>query len=168
MRVSRDLHPGLLALMEQQGGVFSSSQALSFGHNIDELQHLRTRSPRVLASVRRGVYCWREVYDDASPERRHLLAAAALALCLDGYAVLSHQSAALVLGLPLLDPDLDVVQVTRRPPARPHLEAAVRHHVAELPEDQVLAQSVGLPVTNLARTAVDVARATHRLECAVA
>ncbi len=164
----RDLHPALLALMEHQGGVFSAAQARAHGHDVDHLNRLRTRRPRVLTSVRRGVYAWREAYESAPPDARHLLDVAALGLSLEGNAVVSHQSAAVVLGLELLDPDLDCVHVTRQPPCRPHVEAGVQHHVAELPDELVLPRAVGLPVTCPARTAIDVARGTGRLECAVA
>jgi hypothetical protein len=163
-----DLHPALLALMAKQGGVFSGAQALAHGHNRSDLQRLRTRAPRVLMSLRRGAYVWRESYESATPEARHRLQISALALRVEGPAVVSHHSAAVVLGLPLLDPDLDVVHLTRCPPSQPRTEAGVRHHVAELPEEMVVPQDVGLPVTSLARTAVDVARETDRLECAVA
>lgn len=168
MHAGPDLHPALLALMASQGGVFSGAQALAHGHNRSDLQRLRTRPPRVLMSLRRGAYAWRESYESASPDARHRLQVAALALCVEGAAVVSHHSAAVLLDLPLLDPNLDVIHLTRQPPSRPRLEAGVRHHVAELPQDMVIAQASGLPVTSLARTAVDVARETHRLECAVA
>lgn len=168
MHAGPDLHPALLALMAKQGGVFSGAQAIAHGHNRSDLQRLRTKPPRVLMSLRRGAYVWREPFESASPEARHRLQLAALALCVDPPAVVSHHSAAVVLGMALLDPDLDVVHLTRCPPSRPRIEAGVHHHVADLPEDMVLPQDVGLSVTSLARTAVDVARDTDRLECAVA
>lgn len=168
MRSSRDLHPGLVALMEAQGGVFTGEQAVSFDHNRADIQRLRTDNPPVLLSVRRGVYAWAAVHAALPATERHRLDVAAVALCLNSNVVFSHQSAAVSLGLDLLDPDLSMVQVTRQPPARPRTEAGVRHHVAELVDAEIHAHRDDLAVTSLARTAVDVARDTDRMECAVA
>jgi hypothetical protein len=163
-----ELSPGLLAQMAQQGGVFTAEQAAAHGHHIREIQRLRTRPPRPLISVRRGVYAWREEYEAAEPGPRHLLDIRAAYLRLTDNVVLSHQSAALVLGLELLDADLSLLHVTRQPPATPHVEAGIAHHVAELPAHQRVVRVGALDHTTLARTAVDVARDTSRMACAVA
>jgi len=163
-----DLSPALLALMAQQGGVFAAEQAAAHGHDIREIQRLRTRRPRPLVSVRRGVYAWREEYEAAEAGPRHLLDIRAAFLRLTGDVVLTHQSAAASLGLDLLDADLGLVHVTRQPPARPRVEAGIAHHVAELPPGQRLVVPGQLDHSTLARTAVDVARDTDRMACAVA
>jgi hypothetical protein len=163
-----DLDPRLIALMECQGGVFTAPQARQFGHTLDDLQRLRTRAPRPLVSVRRGVYACREAYEGATGPARHLIEIAAVEHCLDNSPVLSHESGAVWHELPLLDADLTSVHVTRRPPSRPRLEAGVHHHVAELPDEQTIRRPGRMSVVTMARSAVDVARATNRLECAVA
>lgn len=163
-----ELAPALLAQMAQQGGVFTAEQAAAQGHDIREIQRLRTRPPRSLISVRRGVYAWREEYEAAEPGTRHLLDISAAYLRLADNVVLSHQSAALVLGLDVLDADLGLVHVTRQPPVTPHVEAGIAHHVAELPASQRVMRVGALDHTTLARTAVDVARDSDRMACAVA
>lgn len=168
MRWSDDLDPALLARMAAQGGVFTSEQAQTHGHSAGDLQRLRRRRPRVLTSVRRGVYAWREVWESADATARHRIEVAAAVLRLADDAVVSHHSAAVVHGLSMLDPDLRLVHVTRAPTARPHTEAGIHHHVAELPAAQVVTHPSGPQVSSIARTAVDIARATSRLECAVA
>jgi hypothetical protein len=83
--------------------------------------------------------------------------------------VLSHQSAAAELNLPLLEPDHALLHVTRADRSGTRLEAGVDHHVAELRPDEVVDVGGGvMRVTSAARTAVDVARETRRFECALA
>jgi hypothetical protein len=72
-------------------------------------------------------------------------------------AVLSHASAAIVLGLPVYGADLDVVHVTRPEHGRSRHEAGVVHHVAGLPPQEVTVVH-GLRITSAARTVVDVSR----------
>jgi len=168
MAPSYDLHPGLLALMASQGGVFSGVQAQSFGHTSVQIQRLRTGRNPVLVSVRRGVYAWYDMVRGAAPAELHELTIAALALRLDDDAVVSHHSAGVLHRMDLLDADLDVVHVTRGVESRPRLEAGVRHHVADLSAHQIVERPSGLSVTAIARTAVDVARESDRLECGVA
>jgi hypothetical protein len=168
MATPSDLHPGLIALMAAQGQVFSGAQARSFGHTPDDIQRLRASPPYPLMSVRRGVYTWRAAYESAKEAERYRIRIAAVALCLDGNAVLSHESAGAVVGLAMLDPGLEHVHVTRQAPARPRIEAALHHHVAELIDLDTEGSVFGMEVTSIARTAVDIARETDRLEVAVA
>jgi hypothetical protein len=77
----------------------------------------------------------------------------------------SHQSAAVLHGLPLWDAPLDRVHVTRRPPAWNDTSRVLRCHVARLRDDEVT-EVAGLPVTSVVRTALDLARSLP-LEAAV-
>jgi hypothetical protein len=163
-----DLPAGLVAQMEAQGGVFTTAQAATYGCDLQQLQRLRTRPPRPLVSVRRGVYAWREAYEAAKPLDRHRTDMAAAALSLSGRAVFTHESAAVALELDMLDPALDRVHVTGEDPFRPHLEAGIHHHVADLPKDHLAGVFHGIELSGRARTAVDIARDTDRLEVAVA
>ncbi|WP_440588737.1 type IV toxin-antitoxin system AbiEi family antitoxin [Geodermatophilus sabuli] len=72
-------------------------------------------------------------------------------------AVVSHQSAAVLHGLPLRGVGLARVHVTRQPPASGELGRFLRCQVARLPDDDVMTVD-GLAVTSPARTTVDLAR----------
>jgi hypothetical protein len=72
-------------------------------------------------------------------------------------AVVSHQSAAVLHGLPLWGVRLDRVHVTRRPPASSEVGRSLRAHVARLADHEVT-EVDGLPVTDPVRTALDLAR----------
>ena len=101
--------------------------------------------------------------------QQHGMRVAALGLALTAPATLSHESAAAELGLELLDPDLSSLHVTR--PIRGQLSVARQgsiHHAADLPEHHVVRRDGLLDLTTIARTAIDVGRATDRFECAVA
>jgi predicted transcriptional regulator of viral defense system len=88
---------------------------------------------------------------------RHALLVAATVGDLRRAAVVSHQSAAVLLGLPLWGARLDRVHVTRRPPASSQTTGVLRCHVARLRDDEITAVD-GLEVTDVARTVLDLAR----------
>jgi hypothetical protein len=120
-------------------------------------------------SVRRGVYTTREAFAAASPRERYRMRVAALTLALDAPGVLSHQTAAVELGLDLLDPDLTTLHVTRPSGAGSRFEAGVVHHTGELPDRHVLHRGgTEMPVTTRARSAIDVALSTDRFACMLA
>jgi len=111
----------------------------------------------------RGAYL-----DGALPEdvaARHRLLIQATLARLGTSAVVSHQSAAVLHGLPLWGARLDEVHVTRRPPAWNDSRGKLRVHVARLRDDEVTAVD-GIPVTGAVRTALDLAR-TLPFEAAV-
>lgn len=164
---SFDLDPRLLALMAAQRGVATTAQALALGYSEGELQRLRRGPRRVLTSLRRGVYALHAQAAAASVEDLHRLRIAGLYIRLGDTAVLSHESAAIEHGMLMLDADLALLHVTRETHGARH-EADVAHHVAELPEDHVVRRDGVFDLTSPARTAVDIARACVRLECAVA
>ncbi|WP_426564790.1 type IV toxin-antitoxin system AbiEi family antitoxin domain-containing protein [Angustibacter sp. McL0619] len=150
------LVPRLTGLVSAQHGVFSTAQALDAGVHPREIQRAVTTGEWV--RLRRGVYAPGGIVarlDDAS---RHVLDARAAQLTLHGPRVFSHITAAMVHGLPAYDLDLGEVHVTRpgRSTSGRH-EAGIWHHVGALPEDRVT-ELVGLPVSDLCRTALDVAR----------
>jgi hypothetical protein len=72
-------------------------------------------------------------------------------------AIVSHQSAAVLLGLPLWDVPLDRVHLTRRPKAWSDSGRLLCCHVARLRDDEVT-EVDGVTVTNPVRTALDLAR----------
>ena len=64
---------------------------------------------------------------------------------------MSHQSAAVLLGIPLWGARLDQVHITRRPPASTTTAGPLRSHVARLRDDELTAVG-GIVVTDIART----------------
>ena len=153
-------------MAESQRGVFTSAQAYAAGHSQKEIQRLRGKH---LESIRRGVYAWRDEFTTASPIKQHQMRVAALTLALSAPGVLSHQTAAAELDLDLLDADLALLHVTRPSGEGSRTEAGVVHHTGELPGRHVLRRGAGeMPVTTIARTAVDVGLTIDRFECMLA
>jgi hypothetical protein len=116
-----------------------------------------------LVRLRHGTYATASVVAEAGSDRarRHALQIRAV-LAASGAirdVVASHESAALVHGLPLLhEPPEGTVTLTRS--ARTHLghsAAAVRNHTAELPRAH-RTMRLGVPVTTMSRTVIDLAR----------
>jgi predicted transcriptional regulator of viral defense system len=116
-----------------------------------------------LHRLQRGTYLTRPA--DLDRVSRHLLEIRATVAGLAVPGVVSHASAAVLHGLPLWNVRLRRVHVTRRPPANGSGSRRVHLHVARLPDDEATAIN-DLPVTNVTRTVVDIAR-TASFESAV-
>src|SRR4051812_1498195 len=128
-------------------------QAVDAGWSDDELAGMIRR--REWTRLRRGAYI-----DGAPPESataRHALLVAGTVTALRRPAVVSHQSAAVLLGIPLWGARLDRVHVTRRPPAWNDRSRVLVAHVAQLRDDEITAVD-GVALTNPVRTALDLAR----------
>jgi hypothetical protein len=164
------LAPRLAAQAATQRGVFTGDQARAAGYTDSEIQRLRRvkRQPGQWWSIRRGVYVVKQWYDALSDVEQHQVQLAALGLVLVEPAIHSHVSAAVELGLAMLEPDLRELHVTRAELKGSRHEAGVHHHAADLPESDVLRRPHRASVTNAARTAVDIARESRRIEQAVA
>jgi hypothetical protein len=104
--------------------------------------------------------------DDAL--RHALNVRAVLAGSSRGDTVASHESAALIYGLPLLKPPpAGMVSVTRPPGAyRGRSVPDVRFHSATLPAGHVTTEH-GVPVTTIARTIIDLARTLPFMDAVV-
>jgi hypothetical protein len=127
--------------------------ALAEGWSDDELaRHVRGGD---LTRLRRGAYVTGT--DALTAGARHRLLASATVASLRRPAVVSHQSAAVLHGLPLWGVRLDRVHVTRRPPASSEVGRSLRTHVARLSDHEVT-EVDGLPVTDPVRTALDLVR----------
>src|SRR3954454_21949979 len=127
--------------------------AVGLGWSDDELARLVRRGD--WTRLRRGVYL-----DGALPRSlaaRHRLLIRATLPRLGRAAVVSHQSAAILLGLPLWGARLDTVHVTRRAPGWNDSRGKLHVHVARLRDDEILSLD-GIQVTDPVRTVLDLAR----------
>lgn len=143
-------------LASAQHGVVARRQLLELGLGRRSIAH-RVAVGR-LHAVRRGVY---SVGRPELTRSGHWMAA--LLSCPEG-AVLSHESAAALLGIE----DLERITVITLPPPRRSRRRDVRIHCRKLmPEDH--GEADGIPVTSPARTLIDLATLAdeRRLEAAV-
>lgn len=134
-------------------GLLLRRNALERGWSDDELAR-RARGGE-LSRLRRGAYV-----DGALPQNeadRHRLLVHATVAGLRRRAVVSHQSAAVLLGMPLWGARLDRVHLTRRPPAWNDTGRVLVCHVARLRADEIV-EVDGVEVTSPVRTALDLAR----------
>lgn len=109
-----------------------------------------------LVRIRRGVYLSEPLPE--APTHRHRLAVHAAFTALSGEAVLSHGSAAVLHGLPVWEVPLGRVQVTRARSYGGRRQRLAHVRVARLDPDEIT-EIDGIPVTTLARTVIDLARA---------
>jgi hypothetical protein len=128
--------------------------ALAAGWDDREIRRMQRRG--AWTALQRGAYLVGPAELDR--RRRHLLRLQATLAGLRRAAVVSHGSAAAVHGLPLWGLPLTQVHITRRPPGRSAAERRLRSYVARLPDEDVVLVG-GTPVTSIARTVVDLARA---------
>lgn len=128
---------------------------LVLGLWLDDRRSLRRDVERgLLVRVTRGVYVHAAWWSAAAEDERHVVRARGLALTSREPPVFSHWTAAVLHGLPLLDPRLGRVHITVS-------EAGVRGHdgvfghVYALTEGEVVDRD-GLRFTSVGRTVVDV------------
>lgn len=138
---------------EEQTPLVLRRHLVTGGWTDDELA--RARRSGGLSRVRRGAYVEGAV-PTAAAVRHHLLVRATVA-GLRRDAVVSHESAAVLHGLPAWGLRPGRVHVTRRPPASSDVSRTLRCHVARLGDDEVTTVG-GIPVTGPVRTALDLAR----------
>ena len=112
----------------------------------------------VWVRVRRGIFCDAEVWASSDAFRgQPLLRVRAAHLVVRAAHWFSHESAALVLGVPLQDPRTAPVHLTRPGVLGDRSKAGIVHHKAVFHPRQATVVE-GLPVLDLARTACDLAR----------
>lgn len=133
--------------------MFLRQDAVRTGWSDDEIARLARAGQ--LQRLRRGAYLDGPLPDGAAA--RHRLLVLATLAGVRRTAVVSHQSAAVLQGLPLWDVALDRVHVTRRPPACTDRSGVLLVHVARLRDDEITDVD-GVPVTTPLRTALDLAR----------
>lgn len=122
---------------------------------IDTAQLRRLTRAGSVARVRHGVYD--RASGDLQPLEAHRRLIAATVPLLGDEAVLSHVSAAVLLGLPVPRRGLDRVWITRQSAGGGHLGPGLHEHKAAFRDADVV-ELDGLRLTDHARTAVDLAR----------
>jgi len=143
-------------LMAANQGLLTRPQALDAGLSPSAIRHLVNTGQLVV--LRRGVYADGELWRSLDVHRgQHRLRTRAALLKMRRSWVVSHDSAAHELELDILLPPEPHVHITRPGFTAAWTEFGVKHHLAPYRGDQVV-RVAGLPVLDLARTAVDIAR----------
>jgi len=142
--------------MANQHGLITSRQLIKLGHRSDVVARwVRTGH---LVSVRRGVYAEPETWETWDEYRdRPLARARAAHFVMRTPHVMSHDSAALELDMPILSSTPELIHVTRPDVHGSRTMCGVKHHTAVFRKDQVVTLG-GIDVLDPARTAVDIAR----------
>lgn len=109
--------------------------------------------------VRRGVFVDQDRWDGADALARYRARIDAVAATRLRRIVFSHQTAAVLLGVPLLGPPPHIVHATTSPLSRRRTRAGIGWHHLDLDHDDVDTVG-GLEATSLRRTALDLARTT--------
>jgi hypothetical protein len=144
-------------------GLLRRADALIEGYTDAELARMVRR--RELSRLQRGTYAEGSEPLPMDPAARHALIVSATIAGLRTPAIVGHQSAAALHGLPVWGIRLGRVHILRPPPARGTGSARLHLHVAKVPNDQVVLVN-GVLATDVTRTVVDVAR-TAPFESAV-
>jgi hypothetical protein len=131
------------------------ADALVAGYTDAELARLVRR--KELSRLLRGTYTEGSAPPPMEPAARHALVVSATIAGLRVPAIVGHQSAAVLHGLPVWGIPLGRVHILRPPPARGTGSTRVHLHVARVPDEQVVLVD-GVLATDVTRTIVDVAR----------
>jgi hypothetical protein len=150
------MRPELRARATSNGGVVTRRDAVECGYSERELKTL-TGHHGAWVVVRRGCYAELVVWESLDQDGRYLLRVRAAHLVMRRGAVVSHGSAAAVLGLPLRPRWRELVHVTRPDVRGSRTENGVKHHLGQWREPDTVVVD-GVRVTEPARTAVDIAR----------
>lgn len=142
--------------MATQLGLITRRQALEAGLPPEAIDRLTRRGDWVI--VRRGVYTDRATWEGLTRvEDQQRTRDRAASMRIRAPHVMSHDSAALELGLPILRARHPMTHVTRPGVVGSHLRHGVKHHLAPYLLPQVVVAH-GRPVLGAARTAADIAR----------
>jgi len=148
--------PRIRAHIARQHGLITFHQATDAG--LGHAQIVALARSGAWVKVRQGVYAdggiWNALDEYVA---RPLLRVRAAQLVLTVPHWFSHDSAALLHGLRLFDRDHDLVHITRPDMRGRVARAGVAHHGAKVEPERTTVID-GLPVLDLARTAVDVVR----------
>jgi Transcriptional regulator, AbiEi antitoxin len=148
--------PAVRGQLNRQWGLVTRPQVLAAG--VDPAAIARLVRNGSWVQVRRGVYAESETWQAAQRwDERQLLHDRAASLRISRAHVMSHDSAALELGMAVLAQDRPTTHVTRPGVVGSHLVHGVKHHLAPFNEHQAVTVA-GRVVLDPARTAADIAR----------
>jgi len=125
------------------------------GYSDNEIRRLRRNG--TLASVRRGSYLPTGQMESLDDIGRHEVLVRSTIPGLRLPAVVSHTSAAVLLGIPLWSTHLGLVHVTRPQPANGGRSGSLLCHTAAMTDDEIAVVD-GIRITTPARTIADLAR----------
>lgn len=159
------MRPQLRAIADRQGGIILRHQAIAAGYGAAELRALLRPGGDWIA-VRRGAYADRHVIEAASATDRLIAKDWAAHLVTRVPHIMSHDSAARLHRVPLVDSESTESHITRPRLSGARNEHGIRHHLARRP---VSVEDVGgLIATGMARTVIDLGRWHGYAQCVVA
>jgi hypothetical protein len=139
-------------------GIMSTAHLAAAGRSSRQIRAMVERGE--LLRIGWGYYATADLAELTTrfPEGQLLLSAAAAAAALGPGVAVSHQTAAQLHGLSMLGPPPSELSVTRPPGSRSRSgRPGVHLHCAALPAEHVGGR-LGVPVTTVARTVIDLAR----------
>lgn len=152
------MDPRIVARIAQGSGVATARSLRALGIDPRVISALARGGE--LVAVRRGVYTTAELWDSWDEWRdRPLARIRAAHLTTTKAHVFSHDSAAVLQGIPLIDARTSEVHLTREGVVGSHTRYGVRHHGAAYVPDEVVAVD-DLNALTVPRTVADLAR-TH-------
>lgn len=150
------MRPEVNAIMSRQHGLVTRRQAVDAGLPPDRIDRLVRLN--AWTKVRRGVYAETAYVATITTYReKRLLVDRAASLRVTMPHVVSHDSAAHELDLPILRPARPMTHVTRPVVVGTHNVHGIKHHLAPYGSGQVV-EIGSVRVLDVARTAVDIAR----------
>ena len=150
------MQPPLWHHVAHQHGLITRRQALDSGVDPHRVRELLRRGEWV--AVRRGVYCTRATWELLDPYvGRPRLEVWAAILVVRSFHAVSHDSAAYLLGLPILPATPRLVHVTRIGAPGGSVRHGIKHHLAPFAVEQVEFVD-DHPVLDVPRTVADIAR----------
>jgi len=151
------IDPWRLEIIAVVGGSHSSADRMALSRDVQR---------GLLIRIRPGAYVEREAFLALSPEEQHIVRVRALAAVSSEQPIVSHWSAAVLHGLPVLRPRLTAVHVTVPSDDHRHRQGLVTHGFVV--DDSEIVQRGELRVTALGRTIVDIAGAVPLEEGVIA
>lgn len=130
--------------------IFTTQLLLDQGYSQQAIT--RAAKAKKLLALRRGIYVENERWNSLYPSEKHLVRMQALAT-MSNY-IFTHESAALALGLPVLDIPKSV-HVQALPTSRGKVAGVQKHYYGQAPE---VVKVAGLRVTSPVQTLVDCAK----------
>lgn len=134
--------------------VIRRSTVVPAGYSDGYLRRARRKGELVVLVP--GVYLSTADLPDLGPPEWHIAVVTAAIARLSGAPVVSHRSAAMLLGLLPLDTEQQPIHVTRAAPFKSRRGRLIAAHRSTLAADEVMTIS-GVPVTTAPRTALDCA-----------